>query len=91
LSPYASGWVFEWAPFQRCRATSTWSECLPHWTETESKGRARCDGMISAAGSAGDGRTPRGGDTPVLTLRYTAPEAGASAERHILRTKSGAP
>ncbi len=42
--------------------------------------------MISAACTEGDGRTPWGGDTPVLTLRYTAPEVRASAERHILYT-----
>ena len=30
----------------------------------------------------------KGGDAPVLTLRYAAPEAGASAEWHILYTPS---
>jgi hypothetical protein len=58
--------------------------CLPHRMGTQSKGHTRCDGMISAASTEGDGRTPRGGDTPVLTLLYAVPEAGASAERHIL-------
>ena len=59
---------------------------LSHRTGTQSNSGARCDGMISAASIEGDGRTPRGGDAPVLPLRYAAPEIGASAERHILHT-----
>ena len=39
-------------------------ECLPPRTETESKGRSRCDGMISAASSEGMGALQGEGTRP---------------------------
>jgi hypothetical protein len=44
--------------------------------------------MICAASDERTGALQGGEDAPVLTLRYAAPEAGASAEWHILYTPS---
>jgi hypothetical protein len=70
---------FEWAPYQRRRAIK--SKRLPRRTGTESKGRARCDGMISAASSEGTGAHSRG-------RGHASPNATVGGEELALRASS---